>query len=131
MAKTIRQTRTFNATPRELYDALMETRKHAAFTGASASISRKVGGRISAYDDYITGKNIELVPGRKIVQAWRGSDWPEGLFSTAVFELKGVRGGTKLTFTQTGVPEQQYEAIKKGWIEFYWTPLTAWLEKGT
>lgn len=129
MVKTIRQTRTFDATPREVYDALMDSRKHAAFTGEPASISKKVGGKIAAYGDYIVGYNLELVAGCKIVQSWRGSDWPEGHYSKVVFELKSAKNGTKLTFTQTGVPGPKYKAIKSGWIEFYWKPLEAWLEK--
>jgi activator of HSP90 ATPase len=121
--KTIRQTVTFKASPHEVYERLMDSRKHAAFTGGRASISRKVGGKFNAYDDYITGTNLELVPDKKIVQSWRGSDWPEGHFSKAAFALKAVKGDTRLTFTQTGVPEEQYQSIKKGWIEFYWTPM--------
>jgi len=129
MAMSIRQTRTFKMRPTDVYNMLMDSRKHAAFTGQPASISKKVGGRISAYGDYISGKNIELVRGRKIVQLWRGSDWPEGQFSRVTFAFKAVKGGTKLTFTQTGVPEDQYEAIKKGWIEFYWEPMAGWAER--
>ena len=71
MSKLIQQTVTFKATPHAVYEALMDSEKHAAFTGGKAAISRVVGGSILAYDDYITGKNIELVPDRKIVQDWR------------------------------------------------------------
>jgi activator of HSP90 ATPase len=129
MAKTIRQTRTFGASPTRLYDTLMDSRKHAAFTGEAASISKKVGGKIAAYGDYIEGKNVELIRGRKIVQLWRGSDWPEGHFSKVIFKFKSFKGGAKLTFTQTGVPDAQYKSIKQGWIDFYWEPMRAWLGK--
>ena len=123
MFKTIRQEVTFGATPEQVYEALMNSKKHEKFTGAAAKISRKVGGNISAYDGYIAGKNVELVENKKIVLLWRGSDWPEGHYSKATFALKPVKGGTKLTFTQTGVPDEQYKAIKQGWIDFYWEPM--------
>jgi activator of HSP90 ATPase len=129
MEKTIRQTRTFAVSPTRLYEALMDSRKHTAFTGQAASISKKVGGKIAAYGDYIEGKNVELIRGRRIVQLWRGSDWPDGHFSKVVFEFKSVKGGTKLTFVQTGVPDAKYTSIKQGWIDFYWKPLKAWVEK--
>ncbi|MGA2318205.1 MAG: hypothetical protein ABSG71_17760 [Thermodesulfobacteriota bacterium] len=45
--KTIRQSITFKASPHEVYDALMDSRKHAKFTGAKARISRKVGGKFT------------------------------------------------------------------------------------
>ena len=130
MAKTIRQTCTLPASPREVYDALMDSRKHRAFSGEPASISKRVGGTFTAYGDYISGKNLDLVANRKIVQSWHASDWPEGHFSRVTYSLKPVKGGTRLRFIQSGVPDNQYRSLKKGWIDFYWKPLAAWLKKG-
>ncbi|MBI3232331.1 MAG: SRPBCC domain-containing protein, partial [Candidatus Doudnabacteria bacterium] len=59
----------------------MDSKKHSAITGGAASISRKIGGKVSAYDGYISGKNVELVADKKIVQTWRASDWEDGHFS--------------------------------------------------
>ncbi|HCV43697.1 MAG TPA: hypothetical protein DGH68_09455 [Bacteroidetes bacterium] len=129
MPKTIRQSVTLSATPEQVYEALMNSKTHAKFTGAPAKISRKVGGKISAYDGYIDGTNVELVKNKKIVQMWRGGDWPEGDYSRATFALKKVKGGTKLTFTQTGVHDKQYRAIKQGWIDFYWVPMKKMFEQ--
>jgi activator of HSP90 ATPase len=126
--KTIRQTVTFKASPHEVYEALMDSRKHARFTGAGASISREVGGKFTAYGGSLQGENLELVPDAKIVQTWRSDDWPEGHHSRATFSLSKVAGGTRLTFTQTGVPEEFYEDIKQGWIDYYWEPMKGMLE---
>jgi uncharacterized protein YndB with AHSA1/START domain len=129
MAAPIRQSVTFKATPHDVYEALMDSRKHARFTGEDAHMSRKVGGAIWAYGGYITGTNLELVPDEKIVQAWHASDWPEGHLSRVTFRLAPVSGGTRLTFTHRDVPENQVASIKQGWIENYWQPLKAMLEK--
>src|SRR4030043_561347 len=129
MMKTIRQSITFEATPHEVYEALMNSRSHARFTGAKARISRKVGGKFIAYDGYIEGVNLNLVPNKKIVQSWRGSDWPKGHYSRATFSLKKVKNGTHLTFTQSGVPDQYYNDISQGWRDYYWKPMKEMLEK--
>jgi activator of HSP90 ATPase len=121
--KTIRQSATFKASPHEVYEALMDSRNHSKFTDGKASISRKIDGKFTAYDGYIEGVNLELVPDEKIVQSWRGSDWPKGHYSTATFALKQIGSGTRLTFTQTDVPEEQYEPISQGWRDYYWTPM--------
>jgi activator of HSP90 ATPase len=126
--RTNRQSVTFAATPHDVYEALMDSAKHAAFTGDEAGISREVGGRFTAYGDYIEGINLELVPDTKIVQSWRASDWPAGHFSRATFSLKSAGGGTRLTFTQSGVPEEFADDIAQGWHDFYWTPMKAMLE---
>jgi len=128
--KTIRQSTTFKATPHEVYEALMDSRKHARFTGAKARISHKVGGRFTAYDDYIEGVNLNLVPDKKIVQSWRGSDWPKDHYSKATFSLKKIKNGTHLTFTQSGVPDQYYNDISQGWRDYYWKPMKEMLAKG-
>ncbi len=125
MKKTIRQSVTLKASPRTVYELLMSSRKHAKFTGAAARIGRKVGGRFTAYDGYITGRNLELRPARKIVQSWHATNWPEGLDSTVTFALKPVKSGTRLTFTHRGVPAKEWSSLKKGWIEFYWKKMKA------
>ena len=126
---TIKQSATFKASPHEVYEALMDSRKHSKFTDSKASISRRIGGKFTAYDGYIEGVNLELVPDEKIVQSWRGSDWPDGHYSKAIFALKKVEGGTRLTFTHTDVPEDQYDSISQGWRDYYWKPMKKMLEK--
>ena len=127
--KTIKQTAVFKVSPHEVYEALMDSKKHSEFSGEDAKISRKVGGSFSAYSGYAVGKNLKLVADKKIVQSWRGSDWPEGHYSTATFKLKKIPGGTKLIFTQTDVPEEFYADVSDGWKEFYWKKMKEMLEK--
>jgi activator of HSP90 ATPase len=129
MGKTIRQTATFKASPHEVYEILMDEKKHAELSGGETKISRKAGGKVSIYDGEIEGKNLELVPDEKIVQAWRYSDWPEGHYSTATFSLEKVGKGTRLTFVQIDVPDDKYEDIKQGWKDYYWKPMKEMLEK--
>jgi activator of HSP90 ATPase len=127
--KTIRQSAAFKVSPHDVYEALMDSGKHSQFTGEEASISREVGGKFSTYDGYAEGVNLELVPDKKIVQSWRASDWPEGHYSKVTFSLKEVEDGTHLTFTQTGVPEENYEDISQGWRDYYWAPMKKMLGK--
>ena len=127
--KTIHQTVTFKATPHAVYEALMDSKKHGEIVGANAKITKKVGAKFSIYDGDIEGVNLELVPDKKIVQSWRYSDWPEGHYSKATFLLEESQGGTKLTFTQTDVPEDLYEDVSQGWKDYYWQPMKEMLEK--
>lgn len=127
--KSIRQSVIINATPKEIYEALMDSKKHSGFTREKANIIRKVGGKFSVYNGYASGENLELIENKKIVQSWRGSDWQEGHFSKATFTLTKTKNGTKINFFQTGVPEKNYSSIKQGWIDFYWKPMKEMLEK--
>ena len=127
--KTVKQTATFKTSPHEVYEALMDSKKHSKFTGDKATISRKVGGKFSTFDGYSEGTNLELIPDSKIAQTWRASDWPEGHFSKVTFSLKENPSGTRLTLIQTNVPTKQYDDISKGWRDYYWAPLKEMLEK--
>lgn len=128
--RTIRQRITFKATPKEIYELLMDPRKHAEFTGGKCTISRRVGGKISIYDGYITGKNVELVPDRKIVQLWKPEEdcWPADHFSKATFLMRETKQGTELLFTQTGVPVECGDRFDTGWKDNYWNPMKEWLK---
>jgi len=127
--KKILQTIIFKAPVHEVFELIMDSKKHAAFTGDKAVISRKVGGSFKVYDDYISGKNIKIIKDKKIVQTWRASDWPKGVYSTVTFEFGIHEKNTGLKFMQEGVPKEQYDDIRHGWIEFYWEPMKKYLEK--
>lgn len=127
---TIRQTMTYKAPPHEVYETIMESAKHEALSGEKAVISREVGGAFTAWGDHISGFNLVLQPGRKIVQAWRAKDWWPDHYSIATFDLQEVNGGTQLRFTQIGVPPHRFEGHSRGWIETYWQPMQELFDKG-
>jgi activator of HSP90 ATPase len=129
MSKLIEQTVTFKASPHAVYEALMDSAQHAAFTNNEAHISREVGGEYMSYAGYITGKNLELVPDQKIIQTWRAVDWPADHFSRVTFVLTPLESGTQLYFTHADLPDGTEAEFTQGWVDNYWEPLKAYLEK--
>src|SRR5262249_22719113 len=121
--RTLQQTVTFNASPQQVYDMLMISEKHQSLSGEPAKISRKVGGKFTAWGSHISGINLVLKPGNRIVQAWRATGgWPDH-YSIAIYDIAKVRGGSKLKFTQIGIPPNRFSGHYRGWIETYWTPM--------
>jgi activator of HSP90 ATPase len=127
-SRNLKQSVTINADPHEVYEALVDPKKHARFTGASAKLQRKAGGRFTAYDESLEGVVVELVPDQRVTLAWRSTEWPEGHYSIAQFEVKKSPKGTRLDFTQTGIPESDFEGIRDGWKQYYWQPLKSYFE---
>jgi len=129
--KTIKQSATFDATPLEVYHLIMDPKKHAAFTGGKVTMSSKIKGKFDIFDGYIRGYNIELKEGEKIVQAWYFAEdgWPEDHFSICTFQFETVKGKTRLTLEQTGVPEHKAAELTSGWKQFYWGPMKTFLKK--
>ncbi len=121
--KTLRQTVRFKASPLQVYEMLMDSGKHRSLSGEPATISRRVGGTFKAWGPHISGINLVLRPGRKIVQAWRATGWWPDHYSVAIFDISRSSGGSTLRFTQIGIPPQRYSGHYRGWIEAYWTPM--------
>ena len=129
--KTIKQTVKFKAAPHEVYEALMDEKKHAAITGAPCKMSKNIGGEFNCYGDYIKGKNVELIKDKKIVQKWVGKDFPKGAESTVIFSLeKSKDDSTTLKFTHENIPDKLAEHIDKGWKEHYWDKMNKFFEGG-
>jgi activator of HSP90 ATPase len=120
---TIHQEIEFNATPEKLYEALLNSKQFTEFSGRPAEINREVGGAFSLFKGHIIGRNLELVPNQRIVQAWRVVTWPEGAYSIVSFQLKPNGSGTHLVFDHIGFPEGLHEHLAQGWEENYWSLL--------
>ena len=123
--QTIRQKAFFRGVePVELYDALINARKHATFTGAKATSVACVGGKFTAWDGYIRGRHLELEPGRRIVQEWQTTGWPTGCPPSRLeWKFRPKRGGTEMTMIHSNVPASQAASYRQGWIDYYWIPL--------
>src|SRR5690349_22725823 len=122
--KTIRQVAFIPAKPVENYDAFLNEKKHSAFTGAKATCDRRVGGKFTAWDGYIKGKNITLENGRRIVQEWKTSEWPSGYGPSIIeFTFRQKGEGTEVKLVQKNLPAEQADAYRQGWTDYYWDPL--------
>ncbi len=113
----------FHVTPQELYDAWMSSNGHTGMTGSSATISPVVGAEFEAWDGYIYGKNLELIPDKRIVQSWRTSEFSDDEPDSRIeITLEPIGDKTKLTLKHTSLPPHggQYE---QGWVESYFEPM--------
>ncbi|MGC1106903.1 MAG: SRPBCC domain-containing protein [Candidatus Acidiferrales bacterium] len=139
-AESIHMEPVFKASPARVYDALTITAQFDKVAKLSAAmqsgmapatkptmISRVAGGAFSLFGGYVTGRNIELVPDKRIVQAWRPMTWAPGIYSIAKFELAVDDSGTKIVFDHTGFPQGTSEHLAEGWRDNYWNPLVLFL----
>ena len=128
MPDSIHQEVVVAASPARVYQALTDASQFSAFTaGAPADIPREQGAAFSCFGGMITGRHIELVPDRRIVQAWRAGNWPEGVYSIVRFELSSDGGGTRIALDQAGFPKGADQHLEGGWHKMYWEPLKKYL----
>lgn len=118
------------AAPERIYRAWLSGREHAKMTGGAATGSARAGGKFTAWDGYITGKNLELEEGRRIVQAWRTSEFPEDAPDSRLeVRLAPVKGGTKVTLAHSEIPKGQGTDYEGGWTEHYFSPMKEYFGK--
>src|ERR1700756_1336219 len=115
------------ASRQRIYDALLDSKQFAAFTGMPAEINREPGGTFSMFGGLIIGRNLELVPKERIVQAWRPADWEAGVYTLVKFDLKEWGSQTKVVLDHTGFPEGNFRHLDSGWYLRYWEPLRKFL----
>jgi activator of HSP90 ATPase len=119
----------FKVTPARIYEVLLDAKQFSAFTKDTAEIQRQPGGAFKLFGGRVEGRNIELTPNRRIVQAWRASDWKAGFYTVIRFDLAARGTGAHLTFDQAGFIEDpaEWKGLDEGWPKMYWDPLHKYL----
>ena len=127
---TLTQKVTISAHPTEVFNAILNPKTHSEFTGSKATGKEVVGAKFTAWDGYITGRNIEIEKNKRIVQEWITTDWPDKYPPSILeFNFELVDGNTELTIIHSNIPKDQEEELKQGWIDFYWNPLKNYFKK--
>jgi len=113
------------ASPQQIYDAWLDGRAHAAMTGGQpARISAQTGVDFAVWNGYITGRNLTLEPGRRIVQSWRTTKFTKADADSRIeVLLEPVAGGTKVTVRHTNVPDGHTSYRDGGWQKSYFEPM--------
>ena len=113
------------AAPAAIYDAWLDSAGHAAMTGGHAArMSPEPGAGFVAWDDYITGHNLTLEPGRRIVQSWRTTRFAASDPDSQIeIVLAPVAGGTRVTVNHSNVPDGHTSYRDGGWQNNYFDPM--------
>jgi uncharacterized protein YndB with AHSA1/START domain len=110
-----------------IYRAWLDSQEHGDFSGGEAEITPEVGGQFTAWDSYIQGTTLELEPNRRIVQAWRTTEFPPGSPNSRLeILLDGEQGGTRVTLIHSEIPDGQGDDYCRGWDEHYFRPMQAY-----
>lgn len=117
------------ASAQSIYQAWLSSEGHTKMTGAPATASDQEGEEFTAWDGYITGKNLELDPHRHIYQSWRTTKFSEDEPDSFIeIILEPTDDGTVVTLKHTNLPEHG-EQYRKGWEDHYFQPMRRYFQK--
>jgi len=125
---SIHQETLITAPPQQVFELLTSGSLFSSATGQPAEITDREGDSFSLFGRRVEGRQIELVPGQRVVQAWRfgaahPSAWEPGVYSTVRFTLEPAGDGTRLVIDHAGIPEEWIEHISLGYPTFYQDPI--------
>ncbi len=124
----IKLSKTFKASAEKLYQAFLNSEEHSRMTGGIAVISPQAGSVFTAWDGYISGKILELIPFKKIVQLWRTTEFPADQPDSKVeITFTSVPEGTTVTIIHSELTDSD-KHYKKGWQDFYFKPMARYFK---
>jgi uncharacterized protein YndB with AHSA1/START domain len=127
MPYTYTLTTTIPASARAIYEAWLDSIAHSEMTGSAAEMSDEIGGEVSAWDGYISGRNLELISGERIVQSWRTTKFDDDQDDSVITVLlEEAEDGTLLTLIHSNVPDDHRSYEEGGWQSNYFEPMQAY-----
>lgn len=115
--KTFYKTFRINTEPSDVYAALTNPFTIELWSGYPAVMSTEPGSEFSLWEGDITGRNIEFIPDRKVVQEWYFGEQEER--SIVTITIRPDKGDSLVTVEQTNIPDDDFNDIAEGWREYY------------
>jgi activator of HSP90 ATPase len=115
--KTFKKTFRINAEPSDVYSALTNPFTIELWSGYPARMSTEPESEFSLWEGDITGRNIEFIQDKKVVQEWYFGDQPHKSIVTIVIAPSGEN--SEVTVEHTNIPDEEFNDIAEGWREYY------------
>ena len=115
--KTFQKTFKINAEPSDVYSALTNSNTIELWSGYPAVMSEEPGSEFSLWEGDITGKNLEFIKNKKVVQEWDFGDQKERSIVTITIKPDGEN--SEVTVEHTNIPDGDFADIAEGWREYY------------
>jgi len=120
--KTFKKSFKINAEPSDIYAALTNPYTIELWSGYPAEMSTEIGSEFSLWEGDITGKNLEFVQDKKIVQEWYFGDQEEK--SIVTITIAPDRENSMITVEHINIPDDEFSDIADGWREYYFDAIS-------
>ena len=119
--KTFKKTFKINAEPSDVYSALTNPFT-IEWSGYPAQMSTEPGSEFSLWEGDITGKNLEFIQDKKVMQEWYFGDQPEK--SIVTITISADRENSLVTVEHSNIPDDEFKDITEGWREYYFDAIS-------
>jgi activator of HSP90 ATPase len=128
-AMSIHQEAVIPASAGQIFEYLTNAEMFATATGMPALLNDREGDPFSLFGGRVEGRQVELAPGERVVQAWRfggahPDTWEPGVYSIVRFTLRPEGDATRFVIDHDAIPPEWQDHIEGGYPTFYEEPLT-------
>lgn len=115
--KTFKKIFRINASPSDIYAAITNKYTIELWSGYPAEMSTDPGSEFSLWEGDITGRNLEFIQDRKIIQEWYFGEQDEK--SIVTIDINSDGDNSIVTVEHTNIPDDDFAEIAEGWREYY------------
>jgi len=115
--KTFKKIFKINAEPSDVYAALTNPYTIELWSGYPAKMSTEPGSEFYLWEGDITGRNLEFIQDKKVVQEWFFGDQTEK--SIVTIDIRPDGENSLVTVEHSNIPEGDFADISEGWREYY------------
>jgi len=130
--KNIKKHYHIKASAEDIFTALTNPLTIEIWSGATAVMEPVAGTEFSLWDGDITGINLEIELGKKIVQEWYFED-EDGIASDdkslVTIKLHNEGNSTDVELLHINIPDEAFDNIVEGWDKYYFKPLKELVEE--
>jgi activator of HSP90 ATPase len=120
--KTFKKTFKINAESSDVYSALTNPFTIELWSGYPAQMSTEPGSEFSLWEGDISGKNLEFIENRKVVQEWYFGNQSEK--SIVTITISPDRENSFITVEHSNIPDEDFKDISEGWREYYFEAIS-------
>ena len=115
---------TLSANPDYVMELLTDPALIRKWSGGTAVVEKKEGGKFEMFDGWVTGNVTKITP-QELAYTWSTTDWAEGTPASNVhFSLQPVEAGTLVKVQHNNLPdENEMQEHKNGWSDYFFVPM--------
>ena len=130
MYATISITVDFPVYPERVYRAWMDSYEHSRFTGNTAKISGKTGGKFITIGGQVKSVIQVATPFTRIVQTWKVTQFPQNAPDLSIeLKFEPTCTGAEVELTHHGVDADSTRQVMQWWEEQYFRPLRTYFDE--
>jgi activator of HSP90 ATPase len=123
LMKSFKKSFKIKAEPSDVYASLTNPYTIELWSGYPAQMSSEPGSEFSLWEGDITGRNLEFIQDKKLVQEWYFGDQIER--SIVTITISADRENSLVTVEQTNIPDEDFSSISEGWRENYFEAISS------